>query len=132
MASSLQSSKSITSASTTSTVRMSASYQNANIFSRLFNTWLNPLLSKGNKKPLDYKDIYELPDGFTASNIYNRFEPNLNAALEQKRSLMWALWRTFGTSFILAGLVKLVADICSTSAPKTLWTLLDSIEKGSL
>ena len=129
MSGSLPSSKSFTTNTSTTTASSSSGYQHANIFSRLFNTWLNPLLSKGNKRPLEYKDIYELPDEFTAFSIFQRFGPNLDSALEQKKSLVWALWKTFGTPFIIAGLLKAVADVCSTSAPKTLWSLLDSIEK---
>jgi ABC-type multidrug transport system fused ATPase/permease subunit len=128
MSASLPSSKSFTSGSA-STCSNSSGYQNANVFSRLFNTWLNPLLGKGNKRPLEYQDIYELPDEFTASFIFQKFGPNLDAALEQRKSLVWALWRTYGTPFVIAGLLKAVADVCSTSAPKTLWSLIDSIEK---
>lgn len=45
----------------------------ANIFSRLLFSWLNPLLVLGYKRPLESSDLYEVPPQFRSDNVTSKF-----------------------------------------------------------
>jgi hypothetical protein len=46
----------------------------SNIVSKFTFGWLNPLLRRGYKKPLQINDLYQLPPTLTSDNIALKFE----------------------------------------------------------
>ena len=51
---------------------------NANFFSRLCYMWLNPIVRKGAKSPLQSTDLYDLDDRLNAKHVSALFRANWN------------------------------------------------------
>lgn len=88
----------------------------------LWNTltfaWMQPLLNLGNTKPLVLDDLYVLPEGDRAENIYKRFKRAwTNQLHEPEPSLTWAFGHSFGRPFMAAAGLKLVHDSCLFLGP---------------
>jgi len=99
--------------------------QNANFWSMLFFSWLNPLLWMGYKRPLEDSDLYELPNDHKANYLANRLGEKWDfERMKQKPSLIKATWRAFGRGFLRAGLFKLVSDILTFAGPIILQRLI--------
>ncbi|RLO07598.1 hypothetical protein DYB28_000408 [Aphanomyces astaci] len=86
--------------------------------SAIFFTWLTPLMDLGSKKPLEFEDLYQLDQENRATHIATRFGHFWT--LEQAKaspSLSWALARSFGRPFVLAGFLRLVRSTLQFTAP---------------
>ncbi|ORX82952.1 P-loop containing nucleoside triphosphate hydrolase protein [Basidiobolus meristosporus CBS 931.73] len=91
---------------------------NANIVSRIVFWWLNSLMLKGYKRPLEKEDLYDLGAMYNAENLSTRFEDSWrNERLRPKPSLFHALHVTFGRRFWPAGILKFLGDLAQTVSP---------------
>ncbi|OQR82282.1 ATP-binding Cassette (ABC) Superfamily, partial [Thraustotheca clavata] len=79
--------------------------------SSVFFTWLTPLLDLGNKRPLEFADLYQLNHSDRAVNISQTFQHYWDIELTKTHPrLWWALARGFGAPFLVAGGLKLIHD----------------------
>ncbi|KXS18959.1 hypothetical protein M427DRAFT_95715 [Gonapodya prolifera JEL478] len=125
----------------------------ANFLSRLTFTYLDAIMVNGYKRPLVMNDLYELPDELHSRTIADRFGRNwdrelsinkeylkhakpdgsIDPSLKIKRpSLLRALWRTFGISWVLGGIFRLVSDGCQIAAPMVLQYLIAWLTAASV
>lgn len=92
--------------------------ERANLCSRLFYCWLNPIFKKGYKKELEVQDLYDVPDEDRSEKLGDRLEKEWRKELSQikpgeKPKLLKALLRCFGMRFIFAGLLAFIEE-CGT------------------
>lgn len=121
--------------------------------------WLTPLMRLGYKQPLAMDDLYPLRPDSTAEAVGGRFEKSWDEQLgrldgvgferyveiarqpkEQKPkklpngrdlpSLFSALWATFGSLFMVAGVFRALSDACSLASPMVLKYLLEVVATG--
>ncbi|EEY21461.1 canalicular multispecific organic anion transporter 1 [Verticillium alfalfae VaMs.102] len=115
--------------------RIPSPEENASFISQLLFAWLGPLLTTGYKRPLEYEDIWLVPQARSASylaqSVIKSFE-NLAIDKQHHRSqrrwglpvLAWALHRCFKFDFWVGGLCQLVESILQAMAPFTLRFLI--------
>ena len=97
--------------------RMSASF-----FSRIFFTWCTPLIYAGAKSPLSLNALWKIyPDQMSVS-LTNLFFTSYNksqANVDQKRnSILPALLKSFGGSYIICLIFKIISDVLLLLTPK--------------
>ncbi|KAF0685074.1 Aste57867_23002 [Aphanomyces stellatus] len=77
----------------------------------VFFSWLTPLLDLGNKRPLEFDDLYQLNADDRAGHISATFKKYWAIeTAKPKPRLWWALARSFGGPFVAAGFLKLLHD----------------------
>ncbi|RYY82205.1 hypothetical protein EON63_13770 [archaeon] len=106
-------------------VDLSRSLTLSSLWSTLTFTWLQDLLTLGNRKPLTLEDLYPLPQKDQSAEIYTGFKQAWQEQLRQSASpsLAWSFASSYGRPFLAAGLLKLVHDSCLFLGP----LLLNSI-----
>lgn len=85
----------------------------AGFFSLATFQWLNPLLSLGSRAPLQFENLFELPNRLKSATIYTRFSA---AYARNDENLLRSLFSAFGGSWVPSGLLKLLKDVCSLSS----------------
>lgn len=101
----------------------------ANILSKFFFYWVNPLIDKGiagKLKKLD--DLFDLPASLNIGNLADRFYQSIN----DRKSLFRALHKTFGREFYAIGLLRLLADMSGFCGPILLGGLLTSADNSDV
>ncbi|KAJ2785541.1 hypothetical protein H4R18_000486 [Coemansia javaensis] len=99
--------------------------ERANIFSRLFFTWMTPLLELGQRRPLEMEDTWELARQFRPDVATAAFQRNWQAELKHARpSLFRAMVRTYGAAWALGSFYKLVKDLVAFLNPVLLARLI--------
>lgn len=118
--------------------------ETANLFSRLFFHWMQPLMSLGSKKFLTEADMWALPHGEDAERLSDAFQRNwadLSAKVvaqgrdleESGRMRFWrTILRSFGTPFLIAAGYKLVQDSLAFVQPQILRRLLSFVDQWEL
>eukprot|EP01039_Chlorochromonas_danica_P007900 gene7900-8715_t len=103
------------------------------IWTTLTFSWMQPLLTLGNTKPLDLDDLYQLPDSDRADMIYKRFKKFWNQQLRQSLhpSLAWAFAHSFGRPFFAAAVLKLIHDSCLFLGPLLLNRVINFLKDRS-
>ncbi|KAK9761312.1 hypothetical protein K7432_013885 [Basidiobolus ranarum] len=92
--------------------------ENANIFSHIVFWWLNSLMFKGYKRPLEKEDLYDLGETYSSHNLSVRFGNAWKGEFQRpKASLFHALHVTFGRRFWSAGFLKFLGDMAQTVSP---------------
>jgi hypothetical protein len=79
----------------------------ANIISRIFFWWLNPMMNVGYKRTLQEEDLFVLPDEMTIQTQANRFHKMLAAQIIKRPSVpsytcALSLFKTFQFQFVLS------------------------------
>ncbi|EFA83154.1 ABC transporter C family protein [Heterostelium album PN500] len=106
--------------------------KNANLFSRITFWWINPVLRKGYKDPLDMKDVPSLTEIDWAHNLSEKFEAAWEYQLTQpKPSLIKALSKAFGPHFYVAAFFKIVQDSLLFVGPLLLKQVLTFVKSDS-
>jgi hypothetical protein len=86
-------------------------------------SWMDSLFKVGSKRPLEMRDIPDLPDSCSValfeSEIRRAWDQEMERAIQQKRppSLQRALWNAFGLKMLFAGSFRIVSDFGSIFAP---------------
>lgn len=106
-------------------------YENTGIISQALVTWLTPLLSIGFKRPLEATDLPPLRPALRSDYLRERLT---QAWIRRKESssvynLLLALLDAFGRLFWLAGLLKLIGDICALSSPLVLSLIIADLKQ---
>lgn len=95
--------------------------EGSNILSKLFFSWVNPLIEKGARKKLRKNDdLFDLPENLNIRKNYENLQNNLDAA----RTLFRALHKSFGLEFYTIGLLQLMASLLNFTGPLLLGGLL--------
>ncbi|KAG8247448.1 Canalicular multispecific organic anion transporter 1 [Homalodisca vitripennis] len=115
----------------------------ASVPSRLTYSWFTPLVKLGAKKPLEASDMFTLNHENTSKVIVSRFDKNWVVSVEKtnrpkvsydkrsskvgfyrtvrpQTSILSALCKTFGPSFLMGSLLKLFQDIVVFINPQLL------------
>ncbi|KAK7245644.1 hypothetical protein RIF29_40492 [Crotalaria pallida] len=105
--------------------------RHANILSRIFFSWMNPIMQLGYKKPLTEKDIWKLDKWDRTETLINNFQRCW--AEESRKSKPWllrALNASLGGRFWFGGFFKIGNDISQFLGPLILNQLLQSMQNG--
>lgn len=117
--------------------------------SRIFYSWVTPLIVRGYKTPLTEKDCWELPISERTVTVVQQVRRTLQTVYKkklivsvpssvpeenhdllkqenssprsQKQPIFWhALFRTYADKLFVGGLIKLTHDLCQFSGPMVL------------
>ncbi|XP_070538062.1 ATP-binding cassette sub-family C member 4-like isoform X3 [Ptychodera flava] len=110
--------------------------QTANIISKLFYWWLNPLFKHGYSRALEVKDMYKTLPEDSAEKLSDDLERQWNKELRKhheggKASLAKAIGRTFGFQYALIGFVVLFEETFKIISPILLGNLISYFSPGS-
>jgi len=90
------------------------------VWSTLTFSWMEPLLTVGNQRPLEKEDLFKLQYRDSADGVYKKFKAGWSRQLQRKDaepSITWTFLDAFGTPFLLSGLLKLINDSCMFVGP---------------
>lgn len=101
-------------------------YDYANVFSKITFSWLSPLMSKGYSKFLDQNDLPPLPHFLETDKLSTELENNWKSQLEYttRPSIVFAIAKSFGAPFLIAGIFKMLQDIIAFIQPQLLKQLI--------
>ncbi|ODV84224.1 hypothetical protein CANARDRAFT_8901 [[Candida] arabinofermentans NRRL YB-2248] len=101
-------------------------YDHSNIYSKLTFSWLSPLMAKGYKQFLLQVDLPPLPSFLRSDKLAATLSSNWNNERNFKKrpSLSWALAKSFGGPFIVAGFFKFTQDVIAFVQPQLLKHLI--------
>ncbi|OQR88954.1 ATP-binding Cassette (ABC) Superfamily, partial [Thraustotheca clavata] len=95
-------------------------------WSSVFFSWLTPLLDLGNKRPLEFNDLYQLNPNDQAVNVSSSFQQYWEQELGKSTPRLWrALAKAFGWPFAYAGLLKLVHDSLQFVGPLVIKLIIE-------
>ncbi|CAK4166010.1 unnamed protein product [Aphanomyces euteiches] len=101
-------------------------------WSNVFFAWLTPLLDLGNKRPLEFDDLYQLNADDRAVHISKTFKKYWDIEKAKAKPRLWmALARSFGGPFIAAGFLKLLHDSMQFVAPMVMKLMIDFLRDPS-
>ena len=106
------------------------------MLSRATFAWLNPTLRLGNQRPLEENDLPPLcrmDSSQTATDSFDRHFEAMRAlgTASQPNAVALSLWRSFGREFAVAGVVKLLSDVCQLATPLLLRHMISLLEGGA-
>ena len=105
--------------------------ETASLFSRLFFTWLSPLMSTGSVRALEHSDLYALRERDTALHNSRRLAAEwARVRAAGGSSFFRATHRAYGAEFWLIGLLKLVNDVCIFVNPWLIYQITDYIAEN--
>ncbi|KAI5055599.1 hypothetical protein GOP47_0029120 [Adiantum capillus-veneris] len=103
----------------------------AGLFSRLFFTWMTPLMKHGFEKPVVEADIWQLDKWDQTEELYETFEKCWERECATKKpSLLRALHQSLGARFWFGGIFKIGNDASQFVGPVMLNLLLQSMQRG--
>lgn len=89
--------------------------------------WLTPLIYLGYKKSLDMEDLFDLKKNDKAEVIMESMNECWKSSKHSKYALTLAVTKYMYVRFFIAGLLKILSDICNLSQPLVLVALLKYI-----
>ena len=96
--------------------------------SKLTFFWLNPLLIKGFRKPLELEDLGRVPETETAKLLGHRFSRRLQQKRTDGALNLWSCYWSFSWPMIvLGGFLKLAGDLVGYVAPLGIKVILDYV-----
>ncbi|KAJ3698578.1 hypothetical protein LUZ61_002283 [Rhynchospora tenuis] len=105
--------------------------RHASIFSRIFFSWMTPLMQQGYKQPITEKDVWKLDTWDQTETLYTRFQQCwIKETHKPKPWLLRALNGSLGGRFWLGGLFKIGNDASQFVGPVILNLLLASMQRG--
>lgn len=97
----------------------------ANIFSRLTFEWMSPMMKLGYETFLTEEDLPGLAKGDKTGDCRVAFEKYwVRQKATKKPSMVWALMRAFGSTYLVAMVFKIATDILAFSQPRLLRRLI--------
>lgn len=94
--------------------RMASPFSVAGFFSRMSFWWMNSLMKKGYRKPLEEKDIPALEVADQAGTQYAMFVNKINA---RQLSLFWAIVSCYKRDILFSGFFALLKVFTLSSGP---------------
>ena len=98
--------------------------ESANLFSRIFMLWLNPLVKKGYSSRLEVSDALKLNKRDDPLRHHTIFMGHYAT----NPSVYYAVKKTFGRSFLLAVVGSTIGNFSSIAGPLVLRSLLNYIQ----
>lgn len=120
--------------------RKSLPLYTANIFSRIFFTWLIPLFNRGYKRTLDFNDLWRLDDRLSIDSTYPKFQHHLDEIIAKNRlnngvqskiprsAILKALFYTFKWEYLLSFAAANCNYGCQVVNPILVKKLIDAVE----
>ncbi|GLT67384.1 hypothetical protein SLA2020_396980 [Shorea laevis] len=105
--------------------------RHVNIFSRMFFSWMTPLMQQGYRRPITEKDIWKLDTWDRTETLNEKFQECW--AKEMRRPKPWflrALNSSLGGRFWWGGFWKIGSDLSQFVGPLVLNHLLQSMQQG--
>ncbi|XP_078176000.1 ABC transporter C family member 2-like isoform X2 [Carex rostrata] len=104
--------------------------RHASIFSKIFFSWMTPLMQQGYKRPITEKDVWKLDTWDRTETLYTRFQQCwIEETQKPKPWLLRALNCSLGGRFWLGGLFKIGYDASQFVGPVILNLLLASMQR---
>uniref|UniRef100_A0A453HGW9 ABC transmembrane type-1 domain-containing protein n=1 Tax=Aegilops tauschii subsp. strangulata TaxID=200361 RepID=A0A453HGW9_AEGTS len=94
--------------------RSASPFSVAGFFSRMSFWWINPLMKKGYRKPLEEKDIPALDVADQAGTQYSMFVDKINA---KQSSLFWVIVSCYKRDILFSGFFALLKVLTLSSGP---------------
>ncbi|OAY74964.1 ABC transporter C family member 2 [Ananas comosus] len=105
--------------------------RHASIFSRIFFSWMTPLMQQGYKRPVTEKDVWKLDTWDQTETLFGRFQRCWAEEARKPRPwLLRALNNSLGGRFWLGGVFKIGNDASQFVGPLILNLLLESMQNG--
>eukprot|EP01117_Protostelium_nocturnum_P001793 TRINITY_DN1224_c0_g1_i1.p1 TRINITY_DN1224_c0_g1~~TRINITY_DN1224_c0_g1_i1.p1 ORF type:complete len:1080 (+),score=410.48 TRINITY_DN1224_c0_g1_i1:135-3242(+) len=105
--------------------------ENANLLSRSFFSFLNPLLKLGYKRALEMEDLFSIPRVYRADTVNKKFEEQWEHEKNQTKPSFWkVIFKSFGGRFVLGGFFKLGNDISQFAGPILLGMIVSFIAEN--
>ncbi|THU71177.1 hypothetical protein C4D60_Mb08t32790 [Musa balbisiana] len=102
-----------------------------NMFSKIFFSWMTPLMQQGFKRPITEKDVWKLDSWDQTETLNSRFQQCwAEESRKPKPWLLRALHRSLGGRFWLGGFFKIGNDASQFVGPLILNRLLLSMQQG--
>ncbi|XP_010522092.1 PREDICTED: ABC transporter C family member 2 [Tarenaya hassleriana] len=102
----------------------------ANLFARIFFSWMNPLMTLGYKRPLTEKDVWHLDTWDRTETLIRSFQRSWGKELEKPKPwLLRALNSSLGGRFWWGGFWKIGNDLSQFVGPLLLNQLLKSMQQ---
>ncbi|KAJ7969063.1 ABC transporter C family member 2-like [Quillaja saponaria] len=105
--------------------------RHANILSRIFFSWMNPIMKLGYQRPITEKDVWKLDIWERTETLNDKFQRSWNKeARKPKPWLLRALNSSLGGRFWWGGFWKIGNDASQFVGPLILNHLLQSMQQG--
>ncbi|XP_060675528.1 ABC transporter C family member 2-like isoform X1 [Ziziphus jujuba] len=105
--------------------------RHANIFSKIFFSWMNPIMKLGYQRPVTEKDVWKLDDWDRTETLNAKFQRCwIEESRKPKPWLLRALNNSLGARFWLGGFWKIGNDLSQFVGPLILNHLLQSMQQG--
>ncbi|EXC25626.1 ABC transporter C family member 1 [Morus notabilis] len=105
--------------------------RHVNIVSKIFFSWMNPLMKLGYQRPLTEKDVWKLDAWDTTETLNTTFQRCwLEESRKPKPRLLRALNHSLGGRFWWGGFWKIGNDLSQFVGPLILNRLLQSMQQG--
>ncbi|CAD0196745.1 unnamed protein product [Chrysodeixis includens] len=107
-------------------------HNDTHFYSKVTFFWLNPLLYKGYKSPLEPDYLGELPDDERSIKYYKKFvkihQERSKVSKESSPNLLTCYIRAVWPNFYIAGILKLLGDLIGVVPPLGLAIIIQYIE----
>ncbi|KAL0721101.1 hypothetical protein Bca4012_035700 [Brassica carinata] len=104
--------------------------RHANIFDRIFFSWINPLMTLGTKRPLTETDVWHLDTWDQTETLFTSFQQSWDKELQKPKPwLLRALNSSLGGRFWWGGFWKIGNDCSQFVGPLLLNQLLKSMQQ---
>ncbi|XP_012921222.1 cystic fibrosis transmembrane conductance regulator [Heterocephalus glaber] len=104
--------------------------EKASVVSKLFFSWIRPILKKGYRKRLELSDIYQIPSADSADNLSEKLEREWDRELVSKKNpkLINALRRCFLWRFTFYGILLYLGEVTKAVQPLLLGRIIASYD----
>ncbi|KAL8468610.1 hypothetical protein ACS0TY_031707 [Phlomoides rotata] len=103
----------------------------ANLFSKIIFSWMNPIMKLGYSRPLTEKDVWHLDTWDRTETLHDSFQRSWAEELRRPKPwLLRALNRSLGGRFWWGGFWKIGNDVSQFIGPLILSSLLESMQRG--
>nr|VDD06414.1 unnamed protein product [Brassica oleracea] len=104
--------------------------RHANIFDKIFFSWINPLMTLGSKRPLTETDVWHLDTWDQTETLFTSFQQSWDKELQKPKPwLLRALNSSLGGRFWWGGFWKIGNDCSQFVGPLLLNQLLKSMQQ---
>ncbi|XP_050287870.1 ABC transporter C family member 2-like isoform X2 [Quercus robur] len=105
--------------------------RHVSVFSKIFFSWMNPIMKLGYKRPLTEKDVWKLDYWERTETLHNKFQKCwAEESQKPKPWLLRALNYSLGGRFWWGGFWKIGNDLSQFVGPLILNNLLQSMQRG--
>eukprot|EP00697_Spironema_sp_BW2_P016516 gnl/Spiro4/7777_TR4091_c0_g1_i1.p1 gnl/Spiro4/7777_TR4091_c0_g1~~gnl/Spiro4/7777_TR4091_c0_g1_i1.p1 ORF type:complete len:1516 (+),score=565.05 gnl/Spiro4/7777_TR4091_c0_g1_i1:47-4594(+) len=112
---------------------------NANFFSRLVFSWVNPVIDQGNRRTLTEMDLPELSYEDSTDKVVADWDTAWKFHMEEmaanktpgQGSIVTVMRRLWGCGFLISGIIKVSSDILQFAGPLILQQMLKFIQDDS-